>query len=102
MTRFSSALGFSILMFAAGVGIPIMAAPNANLGAHIDSPTAAGLVLFVVGLGLTSVAAAFLRRKETSHIECPQLAGGTGSPGLSWNDRNLTPPYAIDIAHYHI
>ena len=36
------------LMFAAGVGIPLLAALNANLGQRIGSPVAAGLVLFAV------------------------------------------------------
>ena len=35
-------------MFAAGVGIPLLAALNANLGQRIGSPVAAGLVLFAV------------------------------------------------------
>ena len=60
MTQSSSALAFSILMLAAGIGIPIMAALNANLGAQIDNPTAAGLILFVVGLVLTSLATALV------------------------------------------
>lgn len=38
------------LMFAAGVGIPLLAALNANLGARIGSPIAAAVVLFAVGL----------------------------------------------------
>ena len=36
------------LMFAAGVGIPLLAALNANLGQRIGSPVAAGVVLFAV------------------------------------------------------
>ncbi len=36
------------LMFA-GVGIPVLAALNANLGARIGSPVAAAVVLFAVG-----------------------------------------------------
>lgn len=60
MTQSSSALVFSILMLAAGIGIPVMAALNANLGAQIANPTAAGLILFVVGLVLTSLATALV------------------------------------------
>lgn len=37
------------LMVAAGVGIPVLAALNANLGARIGSPVAAAVVLFAVG-----------------------------------------------------
>ncbi len=36
------------LMFAAGVGIPLLAALNASLGQRIGSPVAAGVVLFAV------------------------------------------------------
>lgn len=36
------------LMFAAGVGIPLLAALNATLGQRTGSPVAAGVVLFVV------------------------------------------------------
>jgi transporter family-2 protein len=39
------------LMIAAGVGIPLLAALNANLGARIGSPVAAGVVLFAVAFG---------------------------------------------------
>ncbi|MHA6344008.1 DMT family transporter [Roseivivax sp. CAU 1761] len=42
------------LMFAAGLGIPILAALNAALGARIGSPAAAALILFAVALGLTT------------------------------------------------
>lgn len=45
----TSFLGFSALMLAAGVGIPIMAALNSQLGARIESPWAASAMLFVVG-----------------------------------------------------
>jgi transporter family-2 protein len=38
-------------MVAAGVGIPLLAALNANLGQRIGSPVAAGVVLFAVALG---------------------------------------------------
>jgi bacterial/archaeal transporter family-2 protein len=39
---------YAALMFAAGVGIPILAALNASLGQRIGSPVAAGVVLFAV------------------------------------------------------
>jgi bacterial/archaeal transporter family-2 protein len=38
------------LMFAAGVGIPVLAALNANLGQRIGSPVAAAVALFAVAL----------------------------------------------------
>lgn len=39
---------YAALMFAAGVGIPLLAALNASLGQRIGSPVAAGVVLFAV------------------------------------------------------
>lgn len=44
------------IMFAAGIGIPILAALNASLGARIGSPAAAAVILFAVA-GLCAVAA---------------------------------------------
>lgn len=41
-------LRYAALMFAAGVGIPLLAALNAALGQRIGSPVAAGAVLFAV------------------------------------------------------
>ena len=38
------------LMFAAGVGIPVLAALNARLGAAVGAPAAAATVLFAVAL----------------------------------------------------
>ncbi|WP_164657992.1 DMT family transporter [Tropicibacter sp. Alg240-R139] len=39
---------YAVLMLAAGIGIPILAALNSALGQHIESPIAAGVVLFAV------------------------------------------------------
>ena len=50
--------GIALLMFAAGVGIPVLAALNANLGQQIGSPVAAGTILFAAGLVITSIALA--------------------------------------------
>ena len=44
---------YAAIMFAAGVGIPILAALNASLGARIGAPAAAALILFTVAF-LTS------------------------------------------------
>ena len=40
----------ALIMFAAGVGIPVLAALNARLGANIGAPAAAAVVLFLVAL----------------------------------------------------
>jgi transporter family-2 protein len=50
MTSSSSTLSLMVLMFFAGIGIPIMAALNAKLGQGLGSPTAATAVLFAVAL----------------------------------------------------
>ena len=49
MTSTNSAL----IMLAAGVGIPVLAALNAALGQRLGSPIAAGLVLFIVAFSTT-------------------------------------------------
>jgi transporter family-2 protein len=41
-------LRYIAVMLAAGIGIPVLAALNAQLGARIGSPSAAAMVLFVV------------------------------------------------------
>lgn len=41
---------YALIMLAAGIGIPLLAALNAALGQHIGSPAAAATVLFVVAL----------------------------------------------------
>lgn len=46
-------LRHAAIMFAAGVGIPVLAALNAQLGARLGSPAAAAAVLFVVALAGT-------------------------------------------------
>jgi transporter family-2 protein len=42
-------LRYAIWMLLAGVGIPILAALNGQLGARLGAPVAAGFVLFAVG-----------------------------------------------------
>lgn len=41
---------YYIIMFAAGLGIPVLAALNSALGRHMGSPAAAATVLFAVAL----------------------------------------------------
>lgn len=53
------ALVYALVMLAAGIGIPVLAALNANLGARIGAPATAATVLFVVAFitaALTMVA----------------------------------------------
>jgi transporter family-2 protein len=49
----ASYLGIAVLMFLAGIGIPLMATLNAGLGRQIASPSAATFILYAVGLLLS-------------------------------------------------
>ena len=46
---------YAIIMLVAGIGIPILAALNAALGARIGSPAVAATVLFAVAFGATGI-----------------------------------------------
>jgi transporter family-2 protein len=48
---------YAIIMVLAGVGIPVLAALNAQLGGRIGSPAAAASVLFVVAFAVALVVA---------------------------------------------
>ncbi|MFV0512685.1 MAG: DMT family transporter [Jhaorihella sp.] len=50
---------YALIMLAAGVGIPVLAALNAALGQLIGSPTAAAAVLFAVAFSATLMLLAF-------------------------------------------
>lgn len=49
MNSFYSPIFYALLMLVAGLGIPIMAALNGNLGTKLQSPILAATILFVVG-----------------------------------------------------
>jgi len=46
-----------LIMLAAGIGIPVLAALNAALGRHIGSPAVAATILFVVAFSVAAVVA---------------------------------------------
>ena len=46
---------YALIMLAAGIGIPILAALNAALGRYMGSPAAAALILFTVALASTAI-----------------------------------------------
>lgn len=46
---------YALVMLAAGIGIPVLAALNAALGLRLGSPAAAAAILFVVALSCTAV-----------------------------------------------
>lgn len=43
-----------IIMLAAGIGVPVLAALNAALGRHIGSPAVAASVLFIIAFGVAA------------------------------------------------
>ena len=46
---------YALVMLAAGIGIPVLAALNAALGVRLGSPVAAAAILFVVALSATLI-----------------------------------------------
>ena len=56
----SSFTAIALMMIVVGMGIPVTAALNANLGQHIASPVAASTILFGVGLAMTSAVLLFV------------------------------------------
>ena len=69
---------YAAVMFAAGIGIPVLAALNAQLGARIGAPASAAVVLFAVALGsaLIVAAATGLRLGAVSAAPRHLLLGG--------------------------
>ena len=85
-------LRYALIMLAAGIGIPVLAALNAQLGARIGSPAAAASVLFVVVRDLatrrlsrdvSSVTVAFLAALAVA------LVGAAVVPFTGW--QSVTP-----------
>ncbi|WP_146344836.1 DMT family transporter [Phaeobacter marinintestinus] len=70
---------YALIMLAAGIGIPILAALNAALGRVIGSPTAAAVVLFSVAFTVSAIAVMFTGLQPLSRLgEAPKhlfLAG---------------------------
>ncbi|HEY2070005.1 MAG TPA: DMT family transporter [Rhizomicrobium sp.] len=78
MSPSSSTLPLTILMFATGVGIPIMAALNSRLGAQLGSPWAAAFLLFAVSAVVAGVALAITGAPPQGWFVAPPIyyAGG--------------------------
>lgn len=78
MTSSTSNLLLSLLMFATGVGIPIMAVLNGRLGSQLGSPWAAAFLLFVLGALISGVAMAAMGAPTHGWFVAPPLyyAGG--------------------------
>ena len=76
-TPFNNLL-LSLLMLAAGVAIPVMAAWNSKLGIEIESPWAAAFILFVLGAVICGIVMLILGLPKQSWFSAPPLyyAGG--------------------------
>lgn len=48
-----SNLSYALTMLAAGIGVPVLAALNAQLGVRLGSPAAAAVILFAIALLVT-------------------------------------------------
>ncbi len=55
-------LKYAMIMLAAGVGVPVLAALNAQLGARIGSPAAAAAVIFMLGGCVAALVAVALQQ----------------------------------------
>lgn len=61
---------YALVMFAAGVGIPILAALNAALGRHVGGPAAATVVLFCIA-AMAAVAVTLITRQQGALAAIP-------------------------------
>ncbi len=59
---------YAVIMLAAGIGIPVLAALNAELGRFIGSPTAAGVVLFIIAFAASAVLLLFTGPQAVTKI----------------------------------
>ena len=78
MTTSPNNLLLSLLMFATGVGIPVMAAWNSKLGTELESPWAAAFILFVLSAIICGIAMLFLGLPKQGWLSATPLyyAGG--------------------------
>ena len=51
----NNTLTYSLIMLVAGLGIPVMAALNGGLGAKLESPALASIILLFVGLAIAVI-----------------------------------------------
>ena len=72
---------YALVMFAAGMGIPLLAALNAALGRHIGAPAAASVVLFAVAT-LAALTVTLLTRQSGALGSIPCVPKHTLLAGL--------------------
>lgn len=68
----------SSIVFGAGIGIPMMAAINGNLGARLASPVVATVILMFLGLVLSASYMVFSQGLPRMPVETPPLWTFTG------------------------
>lgn len=73
MTNSTSNFLLSFIMFATGVGIPVMAALNGRLGAQLGSPWAAAFLLFAWGAVISGAVMAFAGLPQNGWFVAPPL-----------------------------
>ena len=73
MTSSTSNLLLSILMFATGVGIPIMAALNGKLGSQLGSPWAAAFLLFALSAVISGAVMVAIGMPQNGWFVAPPL-----------------------------
>jgi len=59
---------YALIMLAAGLGIPVLAALNAELGQYVGSPMAAGVVLFAVAFSAALVVYVLIGPQTLSQV----------------------------------
>ncbi|WP_439560087.1 DMT family transporter [Roseinatronobacter sp.] len=56
---------YALIMLAAGIGVPVLAALNAQLGARLGSPAVAGAMMFVIAAVVAMLVATSLGQART-------------------------------------
>jgi bacterial/archaeal transporter family-2 protein len=72
-------LAGALVMFLAGIGIPVMAALNAGLGKGLDSPVAATAVLYAIGFALALAAVTVAGMPDWSRFGAISMQNYTGA-----------------------
>lgn len=62
---------YALLMLAAGIGVPVLAAFNAQLGTRIGSPAAAGAVMFLIA-GIVALGVALISGQGSRFALLPE------------------------------
>jgi transporter family-2 protein len=79
----------ALMMLVVGMGIPVTAALNSALGAHIASPAAASVVLFGVGLIMTGLVLMF--------VGLPPAQAWSGAPWWSYAAAGGVVAYVLSV-----